>query len=70
MGRFIPLPDSAQWSLGDVQSTTEGYGFVILNRFRAPVAGFSLPDLKLAQRSHDPMAVALGEATLVPGHPP
>jgi hypothetical protein len=45
--------DGAEWSVGNVQSTTEGYGFNILNKFRAPVASFSYSDMALAQASHD-----------------
>jgi hypothetical protein len=67
-GRYMPPADGAEWSVGNVQSTTEGYGFNILNKFRAPVASFSYPDMALAQSSHDLMAAALGDATLVLGH--
>jgi hypothetical protein len=67
-GRFILPPDGAEWSVGNVQSTTEGYGFNIVNKFKAPVASFSFPDRALAQASHDLMAAALGDATLIVGH--
>lgn len=67
-GRFIPPSDGEAWSVGDVASTTEGYGFNIVNKFRAPVAAFSYPDRELAERSHDLIAAALGDAVLVLGH--
>jgi hypothetical protein len=67
-GRYMPAPDAAEWSVGNVQSTTEGYGFNILNKFRAPVASFGFPDMALATASHDLMAAALGDVTLVLGH--
>jgi hypothetical protein len=66
--RYIPPQDSAEWSVGDVASTTEGYGFNILNKFRAPIASFSYPDRELAERSRDLVAAALGDAVLVLGH--
>jgi hypothetical protein len=67
-GRFIMPPDGAEWSVGDVQSTTEGYGFSIVNKFRAPITSFSFPSMALAKASHGLMAAALGDATLVVGH--
>jgi hypothetical protein len=67
-GRYIPPSDGAEWSVGDVAATTEGYGFNILDRFRAPVAAFSYPDRELAERSHDLVAAALGDAVSVLGH--
>jgi hypothetical protein len=65
--RYIPPQDSAEWSVGDVAPTTEGYGFNILNKFRAPIASFSYPDRELAERSRDLVAAALGDAVLVLG---
>jgi hypothetical protein len=67
-GRYIPPSDGAQWSVGDVASTTEGHGFNILDKFRAPIAAFGYPDRELAERSHDLVAAALGDAVLVLGH--
>jgi hypothetical protein len=66
--RYLPPADGAQWSVGDVASTTEGYGFNVLDKFRAPVAAFSYPDKELAERSRDLVAAALGDAVLVLGH--
>jgi hypothetical protein len=67
-GRYFPPADGAQWSVGDVASTTEGYGFNVLDKFRAPIAAFGYPDKELAERSHDLVAAALGDAVLVRGH--
>jgi hypothetical protein len=66
--RYIPPSDGAEWSVGDVAPTTEGYGFNILDKFRAPIAAFGYPDRELAERSHDLIAAALGDVILVLGH--
>jgi hypothetical protein len=66
--RYLPPTNGAAWSVGDVASTTEGYGFNILDKFRAPIAAFEYPDRELAERSHDLIAVALGDAVSILGH--
>jgi hypothetical protein len=67
-GRYMPPADGEEWSVGDVAMTTEGYGFNILNKFRAPIAAFEYPDRELAERSHDLIAAALGDAVSILGH--
>jgi hypothetical protein len=67
-GRYVPAPDGGEWSVGDVAPTAEGFGFNILDKFRAPIAAFGYPDRELAERSHDLIAAALGDAVLVLGH--
>jgi hypothetical protein len=49
-GRHIPGDDDAQTSVSDVMRTTEGYGFNLLDRYRAPLATFEYSDQQMAVR--------------------
>jgi hypothetical protein len=49
-GRYIPGDDGAQTSVGDVMSTTAGYGFNLLNVHRAPLVTLEYSDRETAVR--------------------
>ena len=48
-----------EFQLGEVQSTTEGYGFNVGNEYGAPIVSFEYPDRKAAATARGLIAKAI-----------